>query len=193
MRFEAVEKGLLELNSDISLDVPVRRSRDWTYMFTPAPGAVESNRKGRAAVYHGERYLCAIDRGDIPEIKIYGVEDGFEPIGMSDIEKYDDSKVSYMEILPESPLYHIALSKAQSHDDNYTLADNGKVFLYQAFRWGKVRGGVQKLGWRHTFEALLQKNIPGVNRTSLSKKFNVDMLRYPLGESKEVHDALFAE
>ena len=193
LRFEAVEKGLRELNSDISLDVPVRRSEDWTYMFTPAKDAVESNRKGRAALYYGDRYVCAIDRGDIPEIKVYGVEDGFEPINMSEIHNHDDSKVSFMEITKESPLYHVALTKAQNHDDNYTIADNGKVFLYQAFRWNKVRGPVQKLGWRHTFEKLLNSNIPGINRGSLSKKFNVDMLKYPVGAPEEVHDALFAE
>lgn len=193
MRFESVEKGLKELNNDIALDVPVRRSSDWSYMFTPADEAAKSNRKGRAALYHGERYICAIDRGDIPEIKVYGVEEGYTPIPMSDIEKYDDSKVSFMEILPESPVYDIALTKAQRHDDNYTVADNGKVFLYEAMRWGKVRGAVQKLGWRHTFEAVLRQKIPGVTRSSLAKKFSVDMLKYPQGIPEEVHDALFAE
>jgi len=193
LRFETIEKGLKELNNDISLDVPVRRSLDWSYMFVPAPGAVATNRKGRAAVYHGERYVCALDRGDVPEVKVYGVEDGFIPIQMSEIHRYDDSKVSYMEILPESPYYHAALSMAQRGDDNFTIAKGGKVFLYEAQRWGKVRGGVQKLGWRHTFEALLRRKIPGITRDSLAKKFNVDMLRYPCGQPEEVHAALFAE
>jgi hypothetical protein len=193
LRFDVIERGLKELNCDISLDVPVRRSSDWSYMFEFAPGADESSRRGRAAVYYGEKYICALDRGDVPEIKIYGVEPGWVSIPMSDIHKWDDSKVSYMEILPESPYYHLALSKAQRKDDNYTIADNGKVFLYEAMRWTKTRGPVQKLGWRHTFEALLRAKIAGVTRESLAKKFGVDMLRVPVGSRDEIHDALFAE
>jgi len=192
LQFDTVEKGLKELNNDISLDVPVRRSEDWTYLFTPADKAGEDHRKGYAAVYHGERYLCAIDRGAIPEIKVYGVEDGFVPIEMSDIDKHDESKVSYMEVKPDSKYYHAALTKAERGDDNFVIA-SGKVYLYQAMLWGKTRGQVQKLGWRHTFEALLRKQIPGVTRSSISQKFNVDMLRYPAGAPEEVHDALFAE
>jgi len=193
LQFDTVERGLTELNSDISLDVPVRRSGDYSYLFTPSDDAAEANRRGRAGVYYNGRYVCALDRGSIPEIKVYGVDDGFVPIDMDKIHLYDDSKVSYMEILPESPFYHAALSKAQRHDDNFVIRADGKVFFYQPLRLGKVRGAVQKLGWRHTFEALLRKNIPGVDRDSLSRKFNVDMLRYPLGQPEEVHDALFAE
>ena len=193
MEFLEIEKGLKELNVDISLDVPVRRSGDWTYLFTPGTDAVAASRKGYAAVYHAERYICAIDRGDIPEIKVYDVEDGYLEIPMSDIHKYEDSKVSYAEVLENSPYYDIALTNAQRGDDNYTIAQNGKVFLYTAMRWGKVRGRVSKLGWRHTFEALLRRNVPGITRSSLSKKFSVDMLRYPMGAPEEVHAALFAE
>jgi hypothetical protein len=193
LQFSDVERGLKELNTDISLDVPVRRSGDWTYLFKPCDEAAEANRRQRAAVYLGERYLCALDRGSIPEIKVYGVKDGFQAIEMNDIDRYDDSKVSYMEVLPSSPHYNAALTKAERHDDNFTLLPDGRVFFYQPMRFAKVKGAVQKLGWRHTFEALLRKNIPGVNRSSLSSKFNVDMLCVPMGPKEEVHDALFAE
>ena len=192
LTFDTVERGLRELNNDISLDAPVRRSADYTYLFTPSDEAAEANRKGRAGIYHSGRYVCALDRGSIPEIKVYGVEDGFVSIDMDKIYQHDDTRVSYMEILPESPYYHAALSKAERHDDNFAL-NNGKVYFYQPLRIGKKRGAVQKLGWRHTFEALLRRKIHGITRDSLAKKFNVDMLRYPCGQPEEVHAALFAE
>lgn len=193
LRFDTVERGLRELNNDIALDVPVRRSADWNYLFDPQDDTAKANRKNRAAVYYGDRYICAIDRGDIPEIKVYGVTDGFRSIEMKDIHKYEDSKVTYLEIKPESPYYHAALTKAQRGDDNFTQTSDGRVFMYEAMVFGKVRGNVQKLGWRHTFEALLRAKIPGVTRSSLGKKFSVDMLRYPVGSPEEIHDALFAE
>jgi hypothetical protein len=163
-------------------------------MFTPADEkACETIRKGRAAVYYGDRYICAVDRGGVPEIKVYGVKDGIIPMPMSDINKYDDSKVTFLEILPTSHLYETAVSKVERGDDNYTRSSDGRVFLYEAMRFGKVRGDVQKLGWRHTFEALLNRQVPGVTRSSLSRKFNVDMLKYPVGTPEEVHDAVLAE
>ena len=73
------------------------------------------------------------------------------------------------------------------------ITKDGRVFLYQALRWTKVRGEVQKIGWRHTLEAMLRSGIPGITRSSLSRKFDVDMLKYPVGAPEEVHDALFQE
>lgn len=178
---------------DIALDVPVRRSADWHYVFQPGTAAVAAARKGYAAVYHGERYICAIDRGDVPEFKIYGIEDGFEAVDMSEISRYDDTKVSYIEIQPHSHFYHAALTKAERGDDNFTKTEDGKVFMYEAFRWSKVRGAVQKLGWRHTFESLLRAGIEGVTRKSLSRKFGVDMFMYPNGSPEDIHSALFEE
>lgn len=185
--FSVVEKGLRELNSSISLDVPQRRQSDWNYLLSGGDAkANEAQRKGYSSVYYGERFLCAIDRGIIPEFKVWDVKEGFAEVPMSDFDKYEDARISYVEILPTYEHYSSALAKAQAHDDAYMLRGDGKVFWYKCVRPQKVLGSVQKLGWRHTFESILRSNINGITRDSLGAKFGVDMYKYPVGPPEEV-------
>jgi len=57
----------------------------------------------------------------------------------------------------------------------------------------KVRGRVIMLGWRHTFERLINANIPGITRDSLMVKFGVDLLKFPCGAPEEIRAELMEE
>lgn len=153
---------------------------------------IERQRKNYSSVYYNGQYICAMDRGVIPEFKNWELVDGVQPISMADIDKYEDTKVSYIQILPTDPFFNAALTKAQRKDDNYEIRD-GKVFRYEAFRFCKVAGRVINLGWRHTLEALIRSGIPGVTRDSLSAKFGINMHMVPTGQLEDIQRALYEE
>jgi len=197
--FSTIETGLRELNADISLDAIVRRPGDYGNALTMQPVDPNINRSG---VYYNGRYVCAIDRGAIPEFKIWNEVLGFETIRMADIEKYDDTKVIYIQILPTDPFYNDALLLAQRGDDHYTaefdgesktLRPGGKLYRYEATRETKVRGKVLRVGWRHTFEKLIGYGIPGVTRDSLAAKFNVNLNKFPVGPPIELEKMMNEE
>jgi hypothetical protein len=83
---------------------------------------------------------------------------------------------------------------ASAHaDPSLNLTADGKLFRQQAFGYQKVRDRVIRVGWRHTFERLLQRNLPGITRDTLAREFGVDMLKFPVGIPDEVIADLVAE
>jgi len=187
--FGVVQAGLGELNPEITLDAHVRRPSDYKLLLQGGPNDYSGTRTG---VYYTGNFICSIDRGLIPEFKLWEETMGVEEISMADIERYDNTRVAFAEILEGSEQYHAALSLAEKGDDNYGIF-NGKVYRYQPFRETKVLGRVLRVGWRHTFEAIIRTKIPGVTRSSISEKFGVDMSKYPIGPPEELKRLLFEE
>lgn len=166
-----IKRGLVELNPQISFDAATNRPSD--YHFVLQGGDNKSNTHG--GVFYNGRYVCSMGRGVIPEHDVWSMTDGIEDIRMCDIERYDNSRVIYVEVLESDPNYHIALLKAEKKDDNFVLDGDGRVFKYRAVREGRVRDKIEIPGWRPTFARLLQMKIPNVTVDTLNKKFGVRM------------------
>lgn len=164
-----VRLGLMEMNPGISFDAAVNRPSEYQYVLKGG----DNREKTRGGVFYCGRFICAIDRGVIPEHTVWSMTDGFEEIRMCDIERYDDSRVIYVEVLPSDKNYHVALLKAQKKDDNFQLDGDGRVFKYKALRECRVRDQPIRVGWRHTLLKLVQANIPGVTIDTLNERFGV--------------------
>jgi hypothetical protein len=63
------------------------------------------------------------------------------------------------------------------------LKNKGKVVVVR-----EGRGRVIRVGWRHTFERLINANIPGVTRFTLAQKFKVP-IKFLTGERETVEVA----
>lgn len=184
LSYPVVEKGLQELQPGIHLDMGPKLGMEHPFMAE------------RAGVYYEGRHICSIDRGIIPEYKVWTQIDGAVEIPITEAERYEDAVVGFVEILPENPIYHDAWDLAVKGHDNYKIErrqDGDKLFHHRCLRIQKVRGRVVRVGWRHTFERLIAAKIPGITRQSLAAKFNVDMNRFPVGSQEEVHAAVVAE
>ena len=170
-----IERGLRELNPDISFDMPNNLSHA-SFVMTNVPGFedINENRKG---VYYEGRYICTMDRGMVTEIPVTEFELGHVEISPSDVDKHDEVFTTYVEILPSDPGYHHALLKAQMKDDNHVQDPDGKVFRYRHMILKMVPGRTVRVGWRSTFKALAGAGIPGVTKLSLERKFAVDLSR----------------
>ena len=166
LNYVDVARGLRELNPGITMDLASKQNQ---------PHPFESVRAG--VFYHG-KHICSIDRGIIPEFTIWDSDWGQVPIRMCEIERYEDSKVVYAQVLETDERYNYALMMAQRGDDEYHLGKTGKVFNVHAFRWTRVKHRVLRGGWRHTFSRLIAAKIPGVTERSLSLKFGVSLMKY---------------
>ena len=118
----AVCRGLRELNPDLSFDAVVNRPSDNAYVLKGGDHMEET----RGGVYYQGRFMCAMDRGVIAEQAVWEMQDGYQEIRMAEIERYDDTRVLYVQVLPTDQNYHVALTKAQAKDDNFTVDDDGK-------------------------------------------------------------------
>jgi hypothetical protein len=173
----AIEKGLRDLNPEFHFDMPNSISSAGFVVNVDDFEIINANRQG---IYWKGNYVATMDRGLSTEFKLWEEEEGIEEIPRGDEHLYDDGCCTYVEVLPSDSFYHVALSKAEAKDDNFTI-DNGKVMKWAYFRFTKVRGRIIRVGWRHTFENLLSRNIPGVTRRALEAKFNVDLSLRPFG------------
>jgi hypothetical protein len=176
-----IKKGLRELNADIHFDMGTNLNQ-----WHPLQGT-------RQGVFYKGTHICSMDREMVPEYKVWNVD---EQVVQCSLGEADDERVtvSYSTIPPESPGYKDLLNLARRRaDDSLHLRTDGTLLRLTAHRTVKSRGRVIRVGWRHTFEALLQRDIPGITRTSLAVKFGVDMLRYPVGDAPDVVAALMEE
>lgn len=189
LSYETIESGLVELNTDFSFDAAVRRPSEYSYVLQGGDNLTDV----RTGVYFRGNYICAVDRGTIPEFKLWEEVDGLEPIEMKDINRYDDTRVVWHRVPNDHASYEEAHTKAVRGDDNFALHEDGKVIVYGAFRETKVLGRVIRVGWRHTLEAVARKNIRGAGRCALGEKFGVDMDKYPVGTPKELERLLYEE
>jgi hypothetical protein len=165
-----VQNGLRELNPDITFDAALNRPSEYQFVLKG-----DNMTEKRGGVFYSGRYVCALDRGVIPEHAVWNMVDGMEEIRMCDIERYDATRVIYVEVLQNDPNYNVALLKAEKGDDNFVLDGDGRVFKFRAVREGRVRDRVEIVGWRHTFERLLAQRIPNITIKTLEEKFGVRM------------------
>ena len=163
-----VRQGLVELNPAISFDASVNRPSDYQFILQGGDNMNEV----RGGVYYNGNFVCALDRGVIPEKEVWSMAQGVEEIRMCDIERYDDSRVVYIQIMETDSFYNDALLKAEKGDDNFLLED-GKVYKYTALREGPVRDKIVRIGWRNALSKLAMAGIPGVTVKTLNEKFKV--------------------
>ena len=148
--------------------------------------------KNFQGVFYDGTHICTMDRGVSPEFKLWSVVTGAVEIPPEKVSTTPGAWVSWEVVDPSHPEYKVGLEKALKFDDGYALED-GKLKKYKGFALGKRRGPVVKVGWRHTFEAILQRNLANVTRSSLAYMFDVDMLKFPMGSPQEVAEALLEE
>ena len=164
-----IQKGLQELSPGISFDAVVNRPSEYRFVLRGGDNMTST----RGGIFYNGFFVGAMDRGIIPELSVWSMKDGYEEIRMCDIERYDDSRVVFVQIMETDKFYHQALLKAEKGDDNFRLDGDGKVFKYQALRETRVRDKVITMGWRSTLVNLASRGIPGVTLDSLNKKFRV--------------------
>ena len=187
-----IESGLRELNVDINFDIAVRRS-DFAYCMEMDPRKRRAVENGRQPVCHLDRYICAMDRGMVPEFKVWSVREAAVQIEWADADQ-EGASIQYQNIPTADPAYvdlwHEAIG---GRDPGLKIMDNGSLVRMTPYVVRKVRGRILQVGWRYTFIKLIRANIPGVTAVSIGAKFGVDMLKYPMGAPEEVRAALMEE
>lgn len=176
-----IKAGLRDLNPDIHFDLAA------------AIGQIHPGINQRQGVYLYGQHICSMDRDMIPEYKIWTQHTARVPGEWADANR-PGSSMKMAVIQPWETGYRDLREIARrGTDPSLTLRDDGAVVYWTVFVEQKVRGRVHRLGWRHTFEAILRKQVRGVTRSSIALRFNVDMLKYPVGPPDEVNAALLEE
>ena len=177
----AVETGLRELNSEISFDLGARTNQWHPYIDT------------RQGVYYRETHICSMDRGVIPEFKIWETKKRIVQLPWS-ASDHPDSSIRYEVVYPTEPnygdLYQIGLSGA---DPEYMVRKDGSLVKCKVYGYETSAKRCVRVGWRHTFERILAAQIPGVTRARIAEKFRVNMDLIPTGTHEELVEALVAE
>lgn len=192
--YGTLTRGLRELNPDLHFDMGEALGG---YCMTDLSAVAKAIRGRHAGVYYKGRHVASMDRGEVPEFKIWSVREGTVEIPAAEVSMIEGAWTQWNEVAADSPEYEIGCEKARTFDDGYAMETgrDGKPMLkhYRGYRIEKSRGPIIKLGWRHTLERLLFEGIPGITRSALAEKFGVDMLKFPIGAPEELHDALIAE
>jgi hypothetical protein len=121
----------------------------------------------RQGVWFNGHHICSMDRGNIPEYKIWMLDDGVEDVPWGEIDRHDDVQIAYMEILKTDPGYEQAWLAFEAKRDGYHLDASGKLFHYRACRHTLVPSYIEYVGWRHTLYRILNKGIPNVTKETL--------------------------
>ena len=183
-----IQSGLRELNPDMVFDVAHKLS-DWSYMLQMPAAMREAIDKLRLPVLHRDRYICAMDRGMVPELKQHEETERVAEVPA----RPDDDGAFYCRTSPGDRSYQEQYDQATTGDKSYSIQADGSVTRWYHFRKQKALGKVLLLGWRHTFEALIAAKIPGITRQSLAEKFGVDLYTVPVGTVSDLAIALTAE
>jgi hypothetical protein len=166
----AVESGLRELNAEIHFDIDTRQG-----------------------VYYRELHICSMDRGIVPEFKVWETKKRIVEIPWSEADR-EDASITYEVVSPTEPDYQdnfeIGLSGS---DPRYSVRDGLVLLRHKCLGYEMASKRCLRVGWRHTFERLLAAGVPGVTRQALSEKFSVDMNKMPQGTHEELVAALVEE
>lgn len=181
--YTAVVEGLRQLNPGIHADMAGSLG-----LWHPRIGT-------HAGLYFEGHHISAIDRDAIPEYKIWSLVERDIEIPAEDVYKTPGARTIFREVLPGDPQYEIGLEMAKKYDGGYALEQDRfgdpQLRHYRGFVKGKVKGKVIKVGWRHTFEAVIHRNIAHLTRDAIGKKFGVDMHRFLVGlPPEQIHAAL---
>ena len=176
-----IETGLRRLNPDIHFDLAARIGQWHPRIAT------------RQGVFHLGHHICSMDRGMVPEFKVWSVEHYMEEVGWYEADK-EGAVVTFEVLLPSFPGYQDMYEEAErGSSPNLQLSEDGKLQRRRCMAKRARRGRCVRVGWRHTFEKLLLTGIPGVTRESLGRTFGVDMYAFPIGEPDELVAALVDE
>ena len=193
--YGTVTAGLRSLNADLHFDMG--ECLPGSYVLTEVPAWVKAQRKKYAGVFYRGRLVASMDRGEIPEYKIWTIETRTVEIPPEEVSQHELAWTQWNEIEPGCPEYDTGIEKALTFSDGYAMETSraGQPMLkkYRGYTMARARGPIQKLGWRHTFERLLLENIPNVNRRTIGETFGVDMLKFPVGAPEELRAALIEE
>lgn len=129
----------------------------------------------RQGVWLNGRHICSMDRGNIPEYKIWMLEPGVEDISWTDIDKHDDAQIAYMEILPTDEQYPESWLSFEAKRDGYHMDMQGRLFHYRACVPSMTPSYIEYVGWRHTLHRVLQQQIPGVTREALCQALGLNV------------------
>lgn len=175
-----VEAGLRELNPEIKFDLGGTHSLWHPYIDT------------RQGVYYRELHICSMDRGIIPEFKVWETKKKVVPIPWSEADR-EDASIRYETLSPDTPGYEdLKILAATGSDPEYILRGDA-VLKCQAYGYAMASKRCLRVGWRHTFERLISAGIPGVTRQALAEKFGVDMNKMAQGTHEELIAALVEE
>jgi hypothetical protein len=176
-----VKTGLQEMNPDLHFDLAA------------AIGQIHPFINDRQGVYLYGSHICAMDRGMIPEYKIW-TQRTIRVEGQWAEADLNTASIQWRVVRRgEEGFEDKKILATTGSDPSLMVRDDGAVVEMVPIVERKVKGRVHRLGWRHTFEALLRHQVRGVTRQSLSERFGVDMLKYPVGPPDEVSAALLEE
>jgi len=176
-----IERGLLELNPDIHFDL------------AGAIGQWHPHILYRQGVYYYGQHVTPMDRGLVPEFKQWDQRTFTVEVPWSEADR-DGVSITYVTILRSDPRHDDFYALAtKGWDPEYAILDDGRLCRRKCIGTRTLRGRVRRVGWRHTFERLLQRGIPNVTRQTLAAKFHIDMMKFPVGPPEEVMAALMEE
>ncbi len=175
-----IEKGLMELCPDLRFDVATKR------------GAWHPKQATRQGIFWHETHICSMDRGLVPEFKQWSVVNKLVEVGWEQADK-DDVSLQTRVIPAADPAYLDAALKLMAKENGYEMRPDGAIIKYTPVAMRKMQGLIILVGWRHTFERLINRNLPGLTRSAIAQKFGVDMLKFPIGAPHELHAALIEE
>lgn len=177
-----IKRGLQELNADIHFDMGTNFNQWHPYQST------------RQGVFYKGTHVCSMDRGLIPEYKVWDVQEAPVEASFSEADR-EDVHVAYRVIEREHPGYAdlYLMAQRKTTDMLQIREEDGALMYVKCMKMGKTRGRCMRVGWRHVFENLVLRNIPGITRQSLGEKFHVDMYRYPVGTPDVVRAQLMEE
>jgi len=175
-----IERGLIELNPDIHFDAGTKKGEWHPYQAT---------RQG--VFWHGQ-HICSMDRGMVPEFKQWTVITRLVPVGWEEADK-DDVSIQTRVIPPSDSDYVDAALHVMNKTTGYEMRPDGSVLKYTPMAYRKVQGKVALVGWRHTFERIIFRDLPGLTRSAIASKFGVDMMLYFGVPKHELHQALIEE
>ena len=175
-----MEVGLRELNRDIHFDMGTKQGQWHPYQST------------RQGVFYNGNHICSMDRGLVPEYKQWSLSKGYVDVPRSDWDQ-EDVHLFWEVVKPHSPGYvDLCVETMRGQRDDYSIRHDGHLIHLTGKKLVAIPGKVVLVGWRHTFEKILVKKIPGVTRESIAAKFGVDMLKYPMGAGGTPEEMLTA-
>ena len=175
-----IERGLIDLCSDIHFD-PTTKMNQWH--------PYQATRQG--VFWHGQ-HICSMDRGLVPEFKQWTVITKMTEVGWEEADKEDVSIQS--RVIPTTDSDYIdAILNVMNKSVGYEMRPDGAIIKYTPVAYRKVQGRVALVGWRHTFERIIFRDLPGLTRHAIAEKFGVDMLLYAGVPKAELYAALIEE
>lgn len=164
----ALEQGLRELCPGLHFDMGARLG---------LPHPLIQDRQG---VFYDGRHICSMDRGIVPEKKQWTVVRARVPGTLADIDD-EDASIRFHVVSPEAEGYADLVDEVRrGKNETMTLRADGHLVRWEIIVTRKTLGRVVRVGWRHTFERLIQANLPGITRKTLEMRFQVDLSTVPI-------------